>query len=90
MRGHRRRGGIDRGFVLSDHVDWPALMQTIDETGAEHVIATHGYTQQFARYLTEQGRNVSVFQTRFSNADEADEPSENGETSPQMDTDEHR
>ncbi|HEX4792919.1 MAG TPA: ligase-associated DNA damage response exonuclease [Humisphaera sp.] len=76
VRGFRRRGGIDRGFVLSDHVDWPALMQTIDETGAEHVIATHGYTQQLARYLTEQGRSVSVFQTRFSDADEENVPGE--------------
>lgn len=74
VRGFRRRGGIDRGFVLSDHVDWPALMQTIQETGAEHVIATHGYTQQLARYLTEQGRTASVFQTHFTDAGEEDEP----------------
>ena len=26
VRGNRRRGGYDRGFVLSDHADWPGLM----------------------------------------------------------------
>jgi putative mRNA 3-end processing factor len=76
VRGFRRRGGIDRGFVLSDHADWPGLMQTIDETGAEHIIATHGYTAQLARYLGEKGRRVSVFQTRFTNAGEEDESTE--------------
>ena len=26
IRGARRRRALDRGFVLSDHVDWPALL----------------------------------------------------------------
>jgi len=33
---------------------------------------------------------VSVFQTKFSAADEADEPNELAELPPQMDADEHR
>ena len=35
VRGARRRRSIDRGFVLSDHVDWPALLGAIEATGAE-------------------------------------------------------
>ena len=35
VRGVRRQRAFDRGFVLSDHADWPALLQTIDETGAQ-------------------------------------------------------
>ena len=42
VRGVRRQRGYDRGFVLSDHADWPALLQTIAETGASRVLATHG------------------------------------------------
>ena len=34
VRGARRRRAIDRGFVLSDHVDWPALLGAIEATGA--------------------------------------------------------
>jgi len=73
VRGFRRRRAADRGFVLSDHVDWPALMQTIQETAAHHVIVTHGFTRQLARYLSEKPIRVSVFQTRFKDHGEEDE-----------------
>ena len=42
VRGNRRRRGLDRGFVLSDHADWPGLLAAIEATGAERVFATHG------------------------------------------------
>ena len=32
VRGHRRRQAVDRGFVLSDHLDRPSLQNTIRET----------------------------------------------------------
>lgn len=73
VRGFRRRHAADMGFVLSDHVDWPDLMRTIEETGAERVIATHGYTAQLARYLTEQGKSAGVYHTRFTDKGEEDE-----------------
>ena len=44
VRGARRRRALDRGFVLSDHVDWPALLAAIEATGAERVWVTHGFT----------------------------------------------
>jgi len=37
IRGNRRRRAMDRGFVLSDHVDWPDLLMTIRDTQAEEV-----------------------------------------------------
>jgi hypothetical protein len=33
LRGTRRRRGVDRGFILSDHADWPALHEAIGATG---------------------------------------------------------
>jgi putative mRNA 3-end processing factor len=65
VRGTRRRKGYDRGFVLSDHADWPALLRTIEETGAERVLVTHGYTEELARYLREGGRDAGVIATHF-------------------------
>lgn len=65
LRGARRRRGVDRGFVLSDHADWPALLRTINETGAERVIVTHGYASVLARYLKEQGLQASAWETRY-------------------------
>ncbi len=55
LRGERRRRGYHRGFVISDHADWPALITTCRETNARRVLTMHGYTDALARYLTEQG-----------------------------------
>jgi putative mRNA 3-end processing factor len=66
VRGMRRRRSMDRGFVLSDHVDWPALMSTIDATGADRIGVTHGYTAAVVRYLREvKGRDAFVVPTRY-------------------------
>lgn len=54
FRGARRRRAIDRGFVLSDHADWEGLIETIRLTQCENVIATHGYSDIFAKYLREE------------------------------------
>jgi putative mRNA 3-end processing factor len=55
IRGTRRRRGFDRGFVLSDHVDWPGILTTIRETGAGRVYATHGHRETLVRHLRESG-----------------------------------
>ncbi len=66
VRGTRRRRGADRGFVLSDHFDWPDLMRTIEETGAERVGLTHGTTGPAVRYLREErGIDAWSLPTRF-------------------------
>jgi putative mRNA 3-end processing factor len=71
IRGARRRRGYDRGFALSDHSDWDGLLQTIDETAAERVFVTHGYTHQFARYLSERGLDAQPWQTQYEGESEA-------------------
>lgn len=65
VRGIRRRKAMDRGFVLSDHVDWPALLQTIEQSEAEQVFVTHGYTAPVVRYLRERGLQSAILETRF-------------------------
>jgi putative mRNA 3-end processing factor len=65
VRGSRRRGGYDAGFVLSDHADWPGLMGAIGATGASRVIVTHGSIPVMVRYLTEQGLQASAFETEY-------------------------
>lgn len=54
LRGARRRYGVDRGFVLSDHADWGQLNEAVKATGAAHIYVTHGYTGAFSRWLKEQ------------------------------------
>ncbi|MCC6511656.1 MAG: ligase-associated DNA damage response exonuclease [Pirellulaceae bacterium] len=65
VRGIRRRRAVDRGFVLSDHVDWSDLMKAISETGAEHIWVTHGYTQQVVRTLQTRGFSARTVATQF-------------------------
>lgn len=60
VRGARRWKGVDRGFVLSDHSDWPELLDTIAATGAGRVLATHGYTDVLARSCAERGLQAGV------------------------------
>jgi putative mRNA 3-end processing factor len=72
VRGQRRRRSIDRGFVLSDHVDWPSLLQVVAATGAERVLVTHGYIAPVVRWLREQGVDAYGLDTHFG-SDDAEE-----------------
>jgi putative mRNA 3-end processing factor len=65
LRGARRRRAVDRGFVLSDHADWPGLQRAIAATGAQRVIVTHGYEAIMVRWLEEQGLQASAFETEY-------------------------
>jgi putative mRNA 3-end processing factor len=65
VRGVRRQRGFDRGFVLSDHADWPGLLKTIEQTGASRVLATHGYAEPLARYLGERGFDGGIIRTAW-------------------------
>ena len=71
LRGARRRQSLDRGFVLSDHADWPGLQRAIRATGAERVIVTHGYEAVMVRWLTEQGLLAGSFSTEYGSDDDA-------------------
>lgn len=72
LRGNRRRRGYDRGFVLSDHADWPALLDTIRECGAQRVLATHGRSDILVRYLREQGIDAAELATPYGNEEAGD------------------
>ncbi len=71
LRGARRRRAMDRGFVLSDHADWPGLAQAIKASGAEQIILTHGYVPIMVRWLQEQGFHARSFSTQFGVEDDS-------------------
>jgi putative mRNA 3-end processing factor len=73
VRGARRRRGVDRGFVMSDHADWPGLQKAIGATGAERIIVTHGSTEVMVRWLCEQGLDAQVFATEYGGDDNEDD-----------------
>jgi putative mRNA 3-end processing factor len=72
LRGTRRRRGVDRGFVMSDHADWPGLQQAIAGTGAERVLVTHGSVAVMVRWLGELGLDAQGFKTEYGDEDVAD------------------
>lgn len=65
LRGVRRRRAADRGFVMSDHADWPGLNQAIAATGAERIFVTHGYTSVFRKWLESQGYDAQIVATEY-------------------------
>lgn len=65
LRGAKRRKGVDQGFVLSDHADWPGLLEAISATGAGKVILTHGSTAGLARWLDEKGYETQIEATPY-------------------------
>jgi putative mRNA 3-end processing factor len=70
IRGARRRRAMDRGFVLSDHVDWPSLLEAIKLCDPEQTWVTHGSSNIVARYLREQGRDARSIDSRFGEENE--------------------
>lgn len=60
IKGAAKSRGYDRGFVLSDHADWPGLINAVNSSGAEQVWTTHGFSKPFAKALREKGLNADV------------------------------
>jgi putative mRNA 3-end processing factor len=76
LRGARRRRAVDRGFVLSDHADWPGLMQAIEATGAQRVMVTHGQVGTMVRWLAQNGYDAGAFATEYGDEDDAGDAEE--------------
>lgn len=78
VRGNTRRRNADAGFAMSDHADWPGLLQAVRATGAEKVFVTHGFQATFSRYLNENGIEAAEVKTEYGN-DEDTSTSPEGE-----------
>lgn len=70
IRGARRQRAVDRGFVLSDHADWPELQTAIASAEADTILVTHGSSVELVRWLTEKGMNAVPLKTKFVGDDE--------------------
>jgi putative mRNA 3-end processing factor len=88
LRGIRRRRGADRGFVVSDHADFPGLVAAVEASRARRVLVTHGFTDVFARVLRDRGLDATVLPTRFLGEAAPDDaaPEDATEETPTADT----
>lgn len=73
VRGNARRRNVDAGFAMSDHADWPGLLQAVRATGAEKVFVTHGFQATFSRYLNENGIEAAEVKTEYGNDEDVSE-----------------
>ena len=73
IRGARRRRAVDKGFVLSDHADWPSLNRAIAATGATRIFVTHGHTAPLVQWLQEGGLEAHTMKTEFEGEAGAEE-----------------
>jgi putative mRNA 3-end processing factor len=58
VRGRARQRGVELPLVISDHVDWPELTDTVVETGASDIWVTHGRDDALIHYLSTIGRSA--------------------------------
>jgi putative mRNA 3-end processing factor len=56
VRGRARQYGVELPLVISDHVDWPELITTIEETGAGEIWVTHGREEALVHQIGLMGK----------------------------------
>jgi DNA ligase-1 len=53
--GARFRYRVDEVFPLSDHADYPGLLECVNRVGPSRIITLHGFAREFAADLRERG-----------------------------------
>ena len=56
VRGRARQRGVELPLIISDHADWPELIATIEDTGAQEIWVTHGREDALLRQIALMGR----------------------------------
>ncbi len=55
VRQRAKQGGVELPLVISDHCDWPELLETIREISPQEVWVTHGREEALVRWCELQG-----------------------------------
>lgn len=55
VRGRARQRGVELPLVISDHADWPELIQTISDVGASEIWVTHGREEALVHQAEQMG-----------------------------------
>ncbi len=64
IRALRKRSGYDKGFPISDHADWHAILDTIKESQTKNVFFHHGDSESLNRYLKEK-TSINVIEFEY-------------------------
>jgi len=71
VRARARQRGVELPLVISDHADWPELIQTFEELAPEEIWITHGREEGLLRWAELKG--VQARALRLVGYDEEDE-----------------
>jgi putative mRNA 3-end processing factor len=75
VRQRARTKGVELPLIISDHADWPELLQTTAEVGAPEVWVTHGREDALCHALAQRGvRGRALHLIGRGEEDEAPEP----------------
>jgi putative mRNA 3-end processing factor len=55
IRARAKQQRVELPLIISDHCDWPELIETIQETGASEVWVTHGREEALVHYCRKMG-----------------------------------
>lgn len=58
VRGMARQRGVELPLIISDHADWPELVQTIKDTGAREIWVTHGREDALCHQVRKMGKRA--------------------------------
>jgi putative mRNA 3-end processing factor len=58
VRQRAKAGGIELPLVISDHADWPELLQTIADVAAPEIWVTHGNEEALIHAATQRGHRA--------------------------------
>lgn len=71
VRARARQRGVELPLVISDHADWPELIQTFEELAPEEIWITHGREEGLLRWAELKG--VKARALRLVGYDEEDQ-----------------
>jgi len=70
VRQRAKAKGIELPLVISDHADWPELLQTLDDVGAPDVWVTHGAEEALIHAANARGFRARALRLGYGEAAE--------------------
>jgi putative mRNA 3-end processing factor len=70
VRQRAKARGIELPLVVSDHADWPELLQTLDDVGAPEIWVTHGAEEALIHAATARGFRARALRLAYGEAAE--------------------
>jgi putative mRNA 3-end processing factor len=68
VRQRAKAKGIELPLVISDHADWPELLQTLDDVGAPEIWVTHGAEEALIHAASARGFRARALRLGYGEA----------------------